>query len=581
MRIIHFILTFLLFNCCVKPIPNQNYIKSHSIIFEYKNKEGLIEISDDIKNVVLLDEDYCLEVVLNYNDMEIDYDNIDSKELRTASKKYYSSMNNEIIGSFNLNCDDLIVSEYTPFVFAIYKGINAFQRSNAVAESLKNEPQIKELRITPYHLYDSNFDEPFLKIENSKTRVGTDYIEDNYPVGTPYTGYGIKIGILDDGYFNENDPIFNGYSVENVYDTTPGNDPHPMKVASVIVSSNGIAPSSSIYYVDVNSDYGYCGIERLINKNVDIVNMSIGAASCMNNGSYNPGLEIYLDRIYLSTHIIMVAAADNSLNKSGSGGFVCLPALCANVISVGSVKKAGDLWVPSDFSSYNCKNDVHSNPNIVAVGESRKIPYVEESKNGTSYSTPAVTAAIALYFEKNGVKPLPDVLSVLAATANHVDIDYTPHTIQLVDGNGNYTGETIYCTNTLKANGLYERTGAGELDITRLLGYNNVQLPSNTSYSNTNYRFLSQHYINSGYKVKICLAWDRYADSSSLGTLPEFDLFLKYTYFSDVVSNTSSLSTNMKIIYATISSTEDYKIYLRPYSHYYQRFVNYGFRIYI
>lgn len=132
----------------------------------------------------------------------------------------------------------------------------------------------------------------------------------------------------------------------------------------------------------------------------------------------------------------MVASAANSLNKEGTGGYVALPALCANVISVGSVNSSG---IPSEFSSYRIKNDVSSNPNLVAVGSSRYVGGIGYL-SGTSFSAPAVSGAIALYFGKNGVKELPAILSILSATADSSAVSTATRTILMyeLDSSGNH-----------------------------------------------------------------------------------------------------------------------------------------------
>jgi len=81
--------------------------------------------------------------------------------------------------------------------------------------------------------------------------------------------------------------------------------------------------------------------------------------------------------------------------------------LCANVISVGSVTN-DSIPEPSAFSSYKTKNNINSDPNLVAVGTQRNVGDFG-LKNGTSYSAPAVAGAIALYFERYGVQELPEI----------------------------------------------------------------------------------------------------------------------------------------------------------------------------
>lgn len=324
---------------------------------------------------------------------------------------------------------------------------------------------------------------------------------DNFPADTKYTGKDIYIGLLDTGIFDADHSNFGGITAETIYDKYTGNDSsdsahHPTWVASVLGGYYGYASKANIYYVDVNSETGYVGIERLITQGCHIINMSISSSSCDNNGEYNTGLEGYLDYIYTSSGIVMVASAGNSLNKEGTGGYVALPALCANVISVGSVTSSG---VPSSFSGYKTKNDVKSNPNIVAVGTKREIGGLNITKSGTSFSAPAVTGAIALFYEKNGRKALPALLAVLSATANNSDVDTSTRQISMYekDSSGSYilNGNTITCTNNLKSNGLRERTGAGLLDVKALLDYSPSLLTGLRTFSSTDPVELKSFYL--------------------------------------------------------------------------------------
>lgn len=157
---------------------------------------------------------------------------------------------------------------------------------------------------------------------------------DNFPADTKYTGKDIYIGLLDTGIFDADHSNFGGITAETIYDKYTGNDSsdsahHPTWVASVLGGYYGYASKANIYYVDVNSETGYVGIERLITQGCHIINMSISSSSCDNNGEYNTGLEGYLDYIYTSSGIVMIASAGNSLNKEGTGGYVALPALLA------------------------------------------------------------------------------------------------------------------------------------------------------------------------------------------------------------------------------------------------------------
>ena len=277
----------------------------------------------------------------------------------------------------------------------------------------------------------------------------------------------------------------------------------------------------------------------------------------------------------------MVASASNNLDIEGTGGYVALPALCANVISVGSVDASG---VPSDFSSYKTKNDVYSNPNIVAVGQHRLVDGFG-GKTGTSFSAPAVTGAIAMFFEKTGVQDLPAMLAVLSATADDSVVYKGSQNINMLQQNpdsGEYepSGEVITCTNNLKSNGSRERTGAGALDVTALMNYSNGFISYGIIYPSSDYYNLRDIYLTSGQTVKISLAWDRNATLTiekflwwetgryySSDALADFDLYLFERNGAGLDSSSAS-QTNVEILTYTVSTTGYYTIKLKPYSNY-------------
>ena len=574
------------------------------ILFEY-DSGGAIAVEDNIENLpsdaYSDDSNFAMQIMFNYDHYSDALYESQSKEGETFveySKKYHTAKNQEFLSEIDIEGFDVFVSEYTPYIFMNCREERTLDQVCDYAESISDNDFIDTIRIYPYSIYDLDLeamevasDEEYVAEENEPqaTTASTDSRRtnyDNFPAGTTYKGSGIKIGVLDTGIFDVNHSNFSDITREVVYDTYTSNDSspsaqHPTWVASVLGGKFGYASAASIYYVDVNSETSYVGIERLINKGCSIVNMSISENSCINNGEYDTGLEGYLDYIYTSTKIIMVASASNYLDIEGTGGYVSLPALCANVISVGSIDIRG---IPSCFSSYRTKNDVYSNPNIVAVGQHRLVDGFG-GKTGTSFSAPAVTGAIAMFFEKAGVQDLPAILAVLSATADDTVICEDSQVINMLQQNpdsGEYepSGEVITCTNNLKPNGSRERTGAGALDVTALMNYSNGFVNYGIIYPSSDYYNLRDIYLTSGQTVKISLAWDRNATLTieeflwwetgryySSDALADFDLYLFERNGAELGSSIAG-QTNVEILTYNVSTTGYYTIKLKPYSNY-------------
>ena len=345
-----------------------------------------------------------------------------------------------------------------------------------------------------------------------------------------------------------------------------------------------------MFYVDVNSEFNFVGIERLINAGVDVINMSIALESNFVNGEYPTNLEGYIDYLYSSTRIPMIAASGNTLGIEGSGGYVTFPGLCANVITVGSIYWGGQ---PSDFSSFRIKNDVYSKPNLVAFGESRPVEGIGYV-SGTSYSTAATTGAAALILEKNGPMDMPELASVLMASANYDKIYKNADMIISVqtrdtedrdeDGNTSElfsTGRTeLIDTKEIEGAGMTNRFGAGALDIERALKMDvSVQFRNNLKLSSANPASLITLPMEKGQKLDLAGVWERAAqvlDQSSMfrfnwkyqsSVLANYDLEL-YDSNGQLVASTQFAQGNSEVLRFTATTTDDFTVKLKPQAHY-------------
>jgi len=523
---------------------------------------------------------------------------------RNASAKYYYEMNNALVRSFKLHHDGMFISQYSPYVFFNYQN-HPMSEVFDVARKVQPQRSVSQIHLFPRNLYDAsvidldpNVNPPTVVQEVTHTvDIGAttdlrDFSWDHFPQHTPYTGKGVKIGLLDSGFLDTSSKALSGVKITTLYDTYTANDDisHPTTLAAIIGGFFGLAPAAEMFYVDVNSEFNFVGIERLINAGVDVINMSIALESNFVNGEYPTNLEGYIDYLYSSTRIPMIAASGNTLGIEGSGGYVTFPGLCANVITVGSIYWGGQ---PSDFSSFRIKNDVYSKPNLVAFGESRPVEGIGYV-SGTSYSTAATTGAAALILEKNGPMDMPELASVLMASANYDKIYKNADMIISVqtrdtedrdeDGNTSElfsTGRTeLIDTKEIEGAGMTNRFGAGALDIERALKMDvSVQFRNNLKLSSANPASLISLPMEKGQKLDLAGVWERAAqvlDQSSMfrfnwkyqsSALANYDLEL-YDSNGQLVASTQFAQGNSEVLRFTATTTDDFTVKLKPQAHY-------------
>ncbi|HEY8891130.1 MAG TPA: S8 family serine peptidase [Clostridium sp.] len=213
------------------------------------------------------------------------------------------------------------------------------------------------------------------------------------------TGKGINIAIIDTGAGPHSDLLMaGGTNVINGSTTTSYADDngHGTHVAGIIAAKGlnggveGVAPGASIYAVKAlnSTGNGYTsdiisGIDWAINNKMNIISMSLGSAES------DTALQSAVDTAY-NDGLLIVAAAGNDGNNSGTGTNTEYPANYSSVIAVGAVDSNNNR---AYFSSTGSKVEV-SAPGVNV--ESTYLNNSYKAMSGTSMATPFVAGDLAL-----------------------------------------------------------------------------------------------------------------------------------------------------------------------------------------
>jgi len=284
------------------------------------------------------------------------------------------------------------------------------------------------------------------------------------------SGYGVRIGIIDSGVTIH--PEFgsriierasfvsqeNGYSqdISSVSDDylTSGHGTHIAGIAAG--SSTGIAPQAEIYSAKIIHDPTVLGagggggeettagildaIDFLVNKSVDIINLSIGQYHNLPGGVRDEVIN-FISEAY---DILVTVSAGNSGSPYGDRGTLHNPGTALECLSVAASDITGTSI--ASFSSSGLKVDYSLKPDLSAPGVSIPGPDGDGSgfvtKSGTSIAAPVVAGGAALLIEY----------------LRDQDINYTSGTLKaaLLEG-------------AQEMNAPIWKTGAGFLNLTKAL----------------------------------------------------------------------------------------------------------------
>lgn len=292
-------------------------------------------------------------------------------------------------------------------------------------------------------------DEPYYSTQNGYTFSSMNYVN----TSKKYRGDSVKVAVIDSGLnYDHEDFKLNGnriiksksrsveYSSGWKYYEFSNNEAHladghghGTNVASVIASQinalgcAGIAPNVELYvYKVTNANYGYewIAIQNCLNyckeEGIDVINMSFqayehavsyGGQSMAASAGCSSQLTSWLNACH-NAGITLVAAAGNFNTSEPS-----YPASNNYVISVGSLAESSTTTKADYSNTYGI--DLVAPGTVYVADKGTNSSYKKTS--GTSFSAPIVTAAIALYKQKNPSATPDQIESALYASCDAID----------------------------------------------------------------------------------------------------------------------------------------------------------------
>ena len=276
----------------------------------------------------------------------------------------------------------------------------------------------------------------------STVQVGMVGAQDLHDLG--YRGEGIIIAVLDSGFNTLGHAAFDSLTVTHLRDfvdgdNLPGGHGHGTKVLSIMAALDegqmvGVAPYATYLLARTEDadgeyraeeDYWVAAVEWADSLGADIVNSSLGYTVFDDGEGYsyedldgNTAVTTVAANIAVSRGIVVVTSAGNEGDEQWV--YVTTPADGFDVLAVGAVDESGTI---AASSSRGPTFDGRIKPDFVALGV--HVAMVDtgtlssyEYNNGTSYSAPSVSGAVALILEVNDSWGPVEVKNALIETAS-------------------------------------------------------------------------------------------------------------------------------------------------------------------
>lgn len=507
------------------------------------------------------------------------YDKYIAAKRKVITEKY-TAYNNAFISKSKIQeADILFNSIYTPWIilsatddeieklakFAEVKGIYLFENL-----------ELKSSLNTVHDVLDTD------SITGTKSSL--------YNSGTGYRGTGIKIGIIEQGRYDENSPHLASISdLQLKYVTSYdlyGNEilseddeeAHATLTTSLLVGQavtingeiyEGIVPNATVYQTSAQTALDViCAFRELANTyNVTIINLSQGIENP--EGTY--GLfEAIIDDLISSTGVTFVVAAGNEADPydSTAKATITSPGLAYNAITVGNAQTKEYLSgavISSPYeifyqSSYKEASYLSNKPDICAPGcflatAATENTLVEDWEKiaGTSLAAPMVSGIVAQVQQKLGVKLNPDRIKA--------------HILISAEAMKHTSDDTAVDENNL----IYEKSGVGIINAVNAVEGTDMlkmrearfNLAAASQSSKT-----SRINFTAGQTVKFVMTYEK--PDSGLPLLEKelltdvyennVDLFLYNDSTNELVASSTNTTNNVEAIEYTIPTSGYYRV---------------------
>ncbi|MBO5091839.1 MAG: S8 family serine peptidase [Clostridia bacterium] len=429
-------------------------------------------------------------------------------------------------------------------------------------------------------------------IENQESLIAEtsemeETVTDKYimqPIDTPYTGAGIRVGVVDViGYYPNADHLYEA-DITKYVDIDANGLSHSTCVLSILcgkkkslngVDYQGVAPNVSVYfarapYASNNKPSLYW---MVVEKNVSVINISMEMVTEENESNvlYNH-YECYIDCLVQQYRVSIV-------KSSGNDELVTPPGKAYNLITVGNMSNQtddnGKYLINASYSSFEEEPYLTNKPDICAFGTNVHMLYGGRETNlgyGTSLAAPQVTGTIALMMEANPalIGQPHKVKAILLTSANDENVSET-------DGNADDdTDNSLRCTTPTYNTSYFEhvtpitrnKTGAGILNTKAAIESALHPVTYSFQFTSNGSKRTNEIFIPSNMNIKVGLVFEKadhdlITENNSHSTNVNFemiDISTGNVVFSSVDSeaDSPSIHDNVKVFDVTTKVTGTY-----------------------